>query len=224
MTTIITIDGPSGSGKGTIARLLAKKLGYHLLDSGVMYRLLGLAVRRRGVDFDNHAAVEALAQHLDINFKDGQVFLEGENVTNEIRTEASGADASRVAVIPEVRIALLDRQRAFARDPGLVADGRDMGTVVFPEAQVKIYLTASAETRAERRFLQLRQQGESVTLRALVDQVKERDKRDMGRDVSPLMAAPDSVEIDSSELSVEEVLDAVLSVAYYRGVATSGAR
>lgn len=210
---IVAVDGPSGTGKGTIGQLLAQRFGYHYLDSGALYRLLALAARRHKVAQDNNEALKVLAGHMDIRFEmsaDGDtplVILEGEDVSTAIRTEEIAAGASAVAAIPEVREALLSRQRAFAEPPGLVADGRDMGTVVFPDARVKIFLTASAEERAERRYKQLIGKGESVSLAALVEAVRLRDERDRNRAVSPLRPAEDAVVLDTSGLTIAEVLD-----------------
>ncbi len=215
---VITIDGPSGSGKGTICRMVASDLGYHYLDSGALYRLVGLAAKRHGLKLDNLEDLAVLAGHMDIAFKtlDGsdtlQVLLEGEDVSSDIRSEEVGCWASRVAAYPEVRDALFKRQRAFAAPPGLVADGRDMGTVVFPEAEAKIYLTASPETRAERRYKQLIDKGENVSLAALVKQVEERDVRDATRSVSPLKPASDALVIDSSGLTIDEVYQKTMGV------------
>lgn len=214
--TVIAIDGPSGAGKGTLCRRLASRLGYHYLDSGALYRLLGLAARRRGIDFDNLSALQVLAEHMDIQFKTDQdrvaVLLEGEDVSRELRTEQTGALASQMATQPAVREALLQRQRDFARAPGLVADGRDMGTVVFSDAPLKIYLTASAQERAARRHKELLAKGENVSLAALVEQVRLRDERDMNRDASPLRPAADAVQLDTSDLSVDEVMESVLAI------------
>lgn len=214
--TVIAIDGPSGAGKGTLCRRLASRLGYHYLDSGVLYRLLGLAARRRRIDFTNHAALQVLAEHMDIQFKTDKeqvvVLLEGEDVSRELRTEETGALASQVATLPAVRDALLQRQRDFARAPGLIADGRDMGTVVFSDAPLKIYLTASAEERAARRHKELLEKGENVSLAALVEQVRQRDERDINRDASPLRPAEDAVQLDTSELSIDEVMESVLAI------------
>ena len=225
MATIITIDGPSGAGKGTISRMLAKKLRFHYLDSGALYRLLGLAAVRHSVDMANQQDLSTLAGHMDIDFEASgdelKVLLEGEDVSLELRTENTGALASQVASLPNVRTALLRRQQLFAKEPGLVADGRDMGTVVFPEAPLKIYLTASAEERAQRRYKELLAKGENVSLRALEEQVRSRDERDMSRDASPLIPAADAVQLDSSELSIQEVMDTVLNLVYLKGLATS---
>jgi cytidylate kinase len=220
---IITIDGPSGSGKGTISRILAEQLGFHYLDSGALYRLLGLVAVRHGIEISINADLTQLAKNMDVSFQakaDGHniVLLEGEDVTDELRTEETGALASRVAENPRVRSALLERQHQFARLPGLVADGRDMGTKVFPEAQLKIFLTASIEERASRRYKQLLEKGENVKLRALEEQVRSRDERDMNRETSPLAAAADAVEVDSSDLTIQEAVDSVRNLAILRGV------
>ncbi|MDA8866334.1 (d)CMP kinase [Porticoccaceae bacterium] len=220
---IITIDGPSGSGKGTISRILAEQLGFHYLDSGALYRLLGLVAVRHGIEISINADLTQLAKNMDVGFQakaDGHniVFLEGEDVTDELRTEETGALASRVAENPRVRSALLERQHQFARLPGLVADGRDMGTKVFPEAQLKIFLTASIEERASRRYKQLLEKGENVKLRALEEQVRSRDERDMNRETSPLAAATDAVEVDSSDLTIQEAVDSVQNLAILRGL------
>jgi cytidylate kinase len=220
---IITIDGPSGSGKGTISRILAEQLGFHYLDSGALYRLLGLVAVRHGVEISINADLTQLAKNMDVSFQakaDGHniVLLEGEDVTDELRTEETGALASRVAENPGVRSALLERQHQFARYPGLVADGRDMGTKVFPEAQLKIFLTASIEERAKRRYKQLLERGENVKLRALEEQVRSRDERDMNRKTSPLAVATDAVEVDSSDLTIQEAVDRVQNLAILRGL------
>jgi len=220
---IITIDGPSGSGKGTISRILAEQLGFHYLDSGALYRLLGLVAVRHGIEISINADLTQLAKNMDVSFQakaDGHniVLLEGEDVTDELRTEETGALASRVAENPRVRSALLERQHQFARLPGLVADGRDMGTKVFPEAQLKIFLTASIEERASRRYKQLLEKGENVKLRALEEQVRSRDERDMNRETSPLAAATDAVEVESSDLTIQEAVDSVQNLAILRGL------
>lgn len=214
---VITIDGPSGSGKGTVAALLAAKLGWNFLDSGALYRLLAFAARNHGVDLTNEEALKLLAAHLDVQFgasKSGDgmhIVLEGEDVTQAIRNEQVGAGASQVAALPVVREALLQRQKAFREPPGLVADGRDMGTVVFPDAALKIFLTASAEERARRRYLQLKGKGDDVNLASLLDEIRARDERDTGREVAPLRPADDAVQLDSTKLSIEQVLAQILS-------------
>ncbi|MDP4528692.1 (d)CMP kinase [Alkalimonas delamerensis] len=215
---VITIDGPSGSGKGTLSRLLAEKLGWHFLDSGAIYRVLALAAIHHQIDPEDEAAVQPLAAHLDVQFSiddDGEVriILEGENVSSTIRTEEVGAVASKVAALPRVREALLRRQRAFKEAPGLVADGRDMGTVVFPQAQVKIFLTASAEVRAERRFLQLKNKGFDVKIGDLLNDIQARDERDTNRATAPLVAAADALVLDSSDKDITQVLDEVYQYA-----------
>ena len=222
---VITIDGPSGSGKGTIAGLLAQKLGWNLLDSGALYRLLAFAARNHGVDLTNEEAMKVLAAHLDVQFiaaAQGQgqrIILEGEEVTDAIRNEGIGAGASLVASLPAVREALLQRQRAFQEMPGLVADGRDMGTVVFPDAALKIFLTASAEERARRRYLQLKEKGDDVNLASLLDEIRARDERDTQRAVAPLKPAADAIQLDSTELSIGQVLERILSEIANRDLA-----
>lgn len=224
---VITIDGPSGSGKGTLAAKLAVHYGFHLLDSGALYRLLGLAAEQAGLLSPlNRAAIAELARRLDIEFiPDEQqrltVRLDGVDVGDTIRTEAVGALASKVAVIPEVREALLCRQRDFAQTPGLVADGRDMGTVVFTQAPVKIYLTASAQARANRRVRQLQQMGIDASMDDILSDLVARDRRDMERTIAPLKPAADAYQIDSSELGIDDVL--ALMVAYANRQLASGA-
>jgi cytidylate kinase len=215
-TPIVTIDGPSGSGKGTISRQVALRLGWHLLDSGALYRLVALAGLKGGLgpeDTDGHSR---LAASMDVDFGVGPdggevVRLSGEEVTRQIRSEVAGQGASRVAAWPDVRSALLERQHAFARPPGLVADGRDMGTVVFPDADLKIYLTASPEERALRRYKQLKDKGSDVSLAALSREITERDRRDSTRKVAPLKPAPDAEVIDSTGLTIEQVVDRVMN-------------
>lgn len=207
---VIAIDGPSGTGKGTIAALIAQRLGWHTLDSGALYRVLGLAAERRGIALDDPTFLTALAVSLSLAFADGRILLDGDDVTDTIRTEAAGMAASRVAAHPPVRAALMDWQRQRAQLPGLVADGRDMGTVVFPRAAVKIFLDASPEERANRRYKQLMEKGLSANLSTLIEDIRERDTRDRTRLVAPLCAAGDAVTIDSTALSIAEVLDRVL--------------
>lgn len=214
---VICIDGPSGSGKGTLCQMLALKLGWHLLDSGALYRLVGMAADKHQVDFADEQAVAALAADLDVAFLPGQagepsrVMLEGVDVSGELRTETTGLLASKVAVLPAVRQALLQRQRDFVQAPGLVADGRDMGTVVFPDSPLKVFLTASAEERARRRYKQLKDKGDSVNLATLLKEIQDRDRRDSEREHSPLKPADDAVLIDSSSLGIEQVFERVLT-------------
>ncbi len=212
---VIAIDGPSGSGKGTIARRVADALGYHLLDSGALYRLTAIAAENRGIRLDDAAAVAETARGLDVRFdshEDGseRIWLSGKDVTGEVRKESTGAGASTVAAHPAVREALLERQRAFQRVPGLVADGRDMGTHVFTSAALKIFLTASAEERAKRRYKQLKDKGLDVSLAALSRDIDDRDRRDSERSVAPLKPASDARILDSSGLSIEAVTETVL--------------
>ncbi len=209
MVRVITIDGPSGSGKGTISGMLAERLGWHFLDSGAMYRVLGVAAERAGIDPDDRAALTKVAQELPVRFEKNRVFLDGDEVSDAIRTETAGNLASKVAAVPAVRAALLERQRAFACAPGLVADGRDMGTVVFPNAPVKIFLTASAEERARRRYKQLKEKGLDVSLPDLAKEIRERDERDRNRSVAPLKAAAAALEVESTGLGIEQVFEKV---------------
>jgi cytidylate kinase len=210
---VITIDGPGGSGKGTIAMHLADSLGWHLLDSGALYRLVAVAALDRGVSPDDEAGLAQVASSLDARFDvaaDGvEVQLDGVCISARLRAPETAEMASRVAAHPAVRTALADRQRAFRQAPGLVADGRDMGTVIFPDAGLKIFLTASAEARAERRYKQLKEKGESVNLSRLFQEIKKRDERDRSRAVAPLKPAADAHVIDSTEMSIKEVLNAI---------------
>ena len=219
---VICVDGPSGVGKGTLSQQVARVLKWHLLDSGALYRVLGFACRDREISLSDEVRVVAVARQLDVSFvatdTGVSVFLGSEDVSLSIRTEAGGRDASQVAVLPAVREALLCRQKELAVPPGLVADGRDMGTVVFPDAPLKIFLTASAEVRAQRRFRQLQGKGQSVNLARLLVDIEERDRRDESRSVSPLVPAEDAAVIDSSTLSPEAVLDTVLQLAVERGL------
>ncbi|MEE8320407.1 MAG: (d)CMP kinase [Gammaproteobacteria bacterium] len=215
---VIAVDGPSGTGKGTICSYLADWLQWHFLDSGALYRVLVLAAEKHSIAIDDAEALAMLACKLDAVFtspgagQEVEVFLEGENVSADLRTETCGSNASRAAALPQVRLALLDRQRAFRTFPGLVADGRDMGTVVFPDAILKIYLTASADERAKRRHKQLKQKGIDATLRQLSTEIAERDIRDSRRTVSPLIPAEDAVVIDTTGLKIEAVTDRISNV------------
>jgi cytidylate kinase len=215
---VITIDGPSGSGKGTISRAVAKALGWSLLDSGALYRLVALAGRQAAVSLDDAPALAQLAGRIGIRFGadsagDEVVSLDGQDVTRAIRTEEAGSDASKVAALPEVRAALLDRQQRFAVPPGLVADGRDMGTVVFPHAGLKIFLTASPAERALRRYKQLKEKGVAANLAALSLEIAERDRRDSTRTASPLVASADATMLDTTGMSVDDVIGRVLKIA-----------
>ena len=215
---VLTIDGPSGSGKGTISRMVADALGWHLLDSGALYRAVGYAAGMEGLDLSDADAVTRCANEVRITFrpaKDGgetRVVINGHDATDEIRTETCGAAASAIAAIPGVRAALFDKQRSFRKAPGLVADGRDMGTVIFPDAGHKVFLTASAEERAHRRYKQLKEKGLSVTLAALLREIQARDVRDAERAVAPLKPAADAVQIDSTGTPIESVVATVLGL------------
>jgi cytidylate kinase len=211
---VIAIDGPSGSGKGTVTQRVANRLGWRVLDSGALYRLVGYAVDKAGNGFEDEREISKLASTLNVSFKDGRIYLGGAEVTDLIRTEGAGNNASKVAAMPGVRAALLDWQRDYAAFPGLVADGRDMGTTVFPTAGVKIFLTASAAERAQRRYKQLKEKGLSANLAALTAEIEERDARDRNRAASPLVAAPDAIEIDSTAMGIDEVVDLVLRKAH----------
>jgi cytidylate kinase len=222
-TPVITVDGPSGAGKGTISHMLADALGWHFLDSGALYRVTGQACLIEGVSWDDHPAVTEIARHLEVTFHtapSGEVLVayKGVDVSRAIRTEEGGRGASTVAAIAAVREALLARQREFRQPPGLVADGRDMGTVVFPRAPLKIFLTASARERAGRRYRQLLAKGENVSLARLLADIEERDARDSSREVSPLMPAEDAIVIDSTDTPIAEVFARVMREVAERGL------
>ena len=214
---VIAIDGPSGTGKGTLSANLARRLGWHFLDSGVLYRLVGLLAQQRGIALDDAAALGLLAVALAVEFRAGscgpEVYLEGRPVHDDVRNELTGAAASQVAIVPAVRQALLARQRAFRRPPGLVADGRDIGSVIFPDAGLKIFLTASPEVRAERRYKQLKDKGFDVNLARLLEDIRTRDERDAQRAIAPLQPASDAVTLDSTLLGIAEVEDRVMALA-----------
>lgn len=214
---VITIDGPSGAGKGTLCKAMAEALRWHLLDSGAIYRVLALAALHHQVDITSEEALVPIAAHLDVRFVsthgEMDVILEGENVSGEIRSQDVSNTASKVAAFPRVREALLRRQRAFRDMPGLIADGRDMGTVVFPDAPVKIFLDASPEERANRRMLQLQEKGFSVNFERLLSEIKERDDRDRNRAIAPLIPADDALVLDSTSMSIEEVIKIALDYA-----------
>lgn len=210
LAPVIAIDGPSASGKGTIAKHVAEALGFHYLESGALYRLVALASLRESVPADHEPGLARLAKGLDAEFRDERIFLSGQDVTATLREEACGVRASEVARLPAVRAALLERQRGFRRPPGLVADGRDMGTVVFPNAKLKVFLTASVQERARRRHKQLKDKGIHANLATLSQDLAERDARDATRGTAPLRAAPDAVQLDTSDLTIEQVVARVL--------------
>jgi cytidylate kinase len=220
---VLTIDGPSGSGKGTISRAVADALSWHLLDSGALYRAVGYAAGMEGLDLSDSQAVTRCAETTKITFRDPKdggetrVIVNGHDATDEIRTETCGAAASAIAAIPSVRTALFDKQRSFRRLPGLVADGRDMGTVVFPEAPFKVFLTASAEERARRRYKQLKEKGLNVTLSSLLREIEARDERDANRKVAPLRPAAGALIVDTTGMPVSDVVARVLAVVHRAG-------
>jgi len=214
---VLTIDGPSGSGKGTVSRLVAERLGWHFLDSGALYRAIGAVAAARGLDLMDEMILADCARRAEIGFRaDGasepRVLVDGEDITDQLRTETAGAAASAIAAMPSVRAALLQKQRDFRRSPGLVADGRDMGTVVFADAPYKVFLTASAEERARRRHKQLKDKGLSLTLDSLLHEILARDTRDMERAVAPLRPADDAVLLDSSDVPVDQVVERILDL------------
>lgn len=219
-TPVITLDGPGGAGKGTISTLLAAKLGWHFLDSGALYRLTALAAMNHGVELTQEAAVAVIAEHLDVRFEQSvggtKIILENDDVTEGIRTETVGSNASIVAAHTRVRDALLKRQRAFAVAPGLIADGRDMGTVVFTDAPLKIFMTATAEERARRRVLQLKEKGLEANFNKVLDDIVERDERDQNRATAPLKPADDAIELDTTAMTIDEVVEYILKEANLR--------
>ncbi len=208
---VVAIDGPSASGKGTVAQLVARKLGFHYLDSGALYRVLALAATRANVPLDDEEALARLAVSLDIRFEGGNIWLQGVEVNDAVRSEECGNNASRIAALPRVRAALLDLQRAFRTAPGLVADGRDMGSVVFPDAATKIFLTASAEVRAERRYKQLMEKGMCANLSQILQDIRQRDERDSARSVAPLQQCADASLLDTSSLTIDQAVAEVIA-------------
>jgi CMP/dCMP kinase len=211
---VIAIDGPAASGKGTVAERVAERLRFHYLDSGALYRLTALAAMKGGMPLDDEDAMAGVSSNLPARFENGRILLAGEDVSEALRTESVGDGASIVAALPRVRDALLDRQRAYRKSPGLVADGRDMGSVVFPDSNTKVFLTASAETRAKRRYKQLIDKGFSANLTNLVHEMRARDERDAARSVAPLKPAPGAMLLDTTGMSIDDAVDAVLE--HYR--------
>ena len=215
---VIAIDGPSGVGKGTLAQYLTCKTGFHLLDSGAIYRALAFGAVHNEIDLNDVASLTALAEKLPVEFQATSIIYDGMDVTSKVRTEEVAAVASKVAAIPEVRAALLNRQKAFAQSPGLIADGRDMGTVVFPDAPVKLFLTASAKVRAERRVKQLKNQGIDANIDQITRDIEERDERDANRATAPLKPAEDAIILNTSDLNIQEVCDQAVSILWDKGV------
>lgn len=209
---VIAIDGPSASGKGTVAQLVAEKLGYHYLDSGALYRIVALAAHQEDISWDEENDIATLVPRLDIHFKDGEIFLDNENISEDIRTELMGQGASQVAAHPKVRNALTHLQHSFRKAPGLVADGRDMATVIFPDASAKIFLTASAETRADRRYQQIIKKGIAADYAAILKDLQDRDARDRQRAVAPLQQAKDATLLDTSHLNIEQAVNKALDI------------
>ncbi len=222
---VVTIDGPSGVGKGTVSLRVAEHTGWHILDSGSLYRLTALQAQKSGIDLKNELQLANITKNIDVSYQPGdnglKIFLRGEEVSDVIRSEQIGYLASTIAALPAVREALLQRQRDFARPPGLVADGRDMGTVVFPQAPLKIFLTASAEERANRRYKQLKEKGIDANLPSLVNELTQRDERDAKRRVAPLVAADDAVTLDTTSLSIDAVTDQVMKLLRQRFALTA---
>jgi len=214
MIPVIAIDGPSASGKGTVAQLVAQELGFHYLDSGALYRIVALAAKNKGISWQDENALAELAPKLEIRFDNGQILVDGVDVSDEVRTEEMGRGASEVAIHPALRRALLDLQHSFRKAPGLVADGRDMGSVVFPDAALKIYLSASTETRAQRRYKQLMSKGNHANLPDILQDLQKRDARDQQRSAAPLMQCPDAKPLETSDLTIEQAVQSVLQ--HYR--------